>query len=152
MDMSLSKPWELVKGSLACCSPWGHKESDMIEWLNLRWRWHKNLIAVSTSVQMLCVNCKHPQLLVILFKRISGVDYRNLPALNRKQGQVICAMQPDRTESAFMPGLLLLGLLGPNGRQVDLPLSRTTVTPLSGQRGHLLAPQLRPLHCSNLMW
>ena len=22
------------QGGLACCSPWGHKESDMIEWLN----------------------------------------------------------------------------------------------------------------------
>ena len=22
------------EGSLACCSPWGHKESDMTEWLN----------------------------------------------------------------------------------------------------------------------
>ena len=21
-------------GSLVCCSPWGHKESDMTEWLN----------------------------------------------------------------------------------------------------------------------
>ena len=33
MDMSLSKLQELVmgQGSLACCSPWGHKESDMIE-------------------------------------------------------------------------------------------------------------------------
>ena len=29
MDMSLSKLWELVKGSLVCCSPWGCKESDM---------------------------------------------------------------------------------------------------------------------------
>ena len=31
MDMSLSKLWEIVKeqGSLACCSPWGCKESDM---------------------------------------------------------------------------------------------------------------------------
>ena len=31
VDMSLSKLWEIVKdrqGSLACCSPWGHKESD----------------------------------------------------------------------------------------------------------------------------
>ena len=30
MDMSLSKLWETVKdmGSLECCSPWGHKESD----------------------------------------------------------------------------------------------------------------------------
>ena len=36
MDMSLSKLWELVmaKGSLACCSPQGHKESDMNEQLN----------------------------------------------------------------------------------------------------------------------
>ena len=30
MDMSLSKLWETEKdmGSLECCSPWGHKESD----------------------------------------------------------------------------------------------------------------------------
>ena len=28
MDMNLSKFWELV---MACCSPWGHKESDMTE-------------------------------------------------------------------------------------------------------------------------
>ena len=33
MDMSLSKLGELVtdKGSLACCSQWGHKESDTTE-------------------------------------------------------------------------------------------------------------------------
>ena len=32
MDMSLSKLQEIVKdGSLACCSPWGHKESEKIE-------------------------------------------------------------------------------------------------------------------------
>ena len=33
MDMSLSKLWQLVngQGSLACCSPWGHKELDMTE-------------------------------------------------------------------------------------------------------------------------
>ena len=31
MDMSLSKIQELVKGSLAYCSPWGHKESDRAE-------------------------------------------------------------------------------------------------------------------------
>ena len=34
MDMSLSKLWEIVKegqGSLACCSPWGYKEAEMIE-------------------------------------------------------------------------------------------------------------------------
>ena len=32
MDMSLSKLWEMVmEGGLACCSPWGRKESDMTE-------------------------------------------------------------------------------------------------------------------------
>ena len=35
MDMSLSKLWELDgQGNMACCSPWGCKESDMTEWLN----------------------------------------------------------------------------------------------------------------------
>ena len=28
IDMNLNIFWELVKGSLACCSPWGHKELD----------------------------------------------------------------------------------------------------------------------------
>ena len=32
MDRSLSKLWEIVRqGSLACCSPWSHKESDRTE-------------------------------------------------------------------------------------------------------------------------
>ena len=32
MDMSLRKLWEMCKiGSLACCSPWGCKESNMTE-------------------------------------------------------------------------------------------------------------------------
>ena len=32
MDMSLSQLWELVmEGSLACCSPWGHKNLDTTE-------------------------------------------------------------------------------------------------------------------------
>ena len=39
MDMSLGKLWELVmgKGNLACCGPWGCKESDTTEqliWMN----------------------------------------------------------------------------------------------------------------------
>ena len=33
MDKSLSKLWELEmeQGTLACCSPWGHKELDITE-------------------------------------------------------------------------------------------------------------------------
>ena len=36
MDMSLSKLLEFDdgQGGLACCSPWGHKESDKTELLN----------------------------------------------------------------------------------------------------------------------
>ena len=34
MDMSLSKLREFGQGGLACCNPWGHKESDMTEQLN----------------------------------------------------------------------------------------------------------------------
>ena len=35
MDMSLGMLWELVTDrGLACCSPWGHKESDTTEGLN----------------------------------------------------------------------------------------------------------------------
>ena len=36
VDISLSKLWETVEGqgSLECCSPWGHKESDVTEWPN----------------------------------------------------------------------------------------------------------------------
>ena len=30
-DMSLGELWELVMGGLACCSPWGCKESDTTE-------------------------------------------------------------------------------------------------------------------------
>ena len=37
MDVSLSRLQELVmdrEGSVACCSPWSHKELDMTEQLN----------------------------------------------------------------------------------------------------------------------
>ena len=33
-DMSLSKLWEIVIGSVECCSPWNCKESDTTEQLN----------------------------------------------------------------------------------------------------------------------
>jgi len=31
MDINLSKLWEMVKGNLACCGPWGHKELETTE-------------------------------------------------------------------------------------------------------------------------
>ena len=36
IGMGLGGLWELVmgRGGLACCSSWGHKESDMTEQLN----------------------------------------------------------------------------------------------------------------------
>ena len=34
MDKSLSKLKEAWRGGLACCNPWGCKESDVTEWLN----------------------------------------------------------------------------------------------------------------------
>ena len=41
MDMGLLKLWETeAHGSLACCSSWGHKESDMIEGVNSSNRVH----------------------------------------------------------------------------------------------------------------
>ena len=47
IDVNLSKLWELVldgQGSLACCHPWGHKESDTTEQLN--WTEHSIYILV----------------------------------------------------------------------------------------------------------
>ena len=34
IEMSLGKLQEMVKGSLACCNPWGCKELDITEQLN----------------------------------------------------------------------------------------------------------------------
>ena len=56
VDISLSKFQELVMdGGVACCSPWGHKESDTTEQLNCLksvqhldsswYEWHKNFLS-----------------------------------------------------------------------------------------------------------
>ena len=50
MDISLSKLWEFVIGNLACCSPWGCKESDATEGLN----WTDTSVCFSD-------NCNLPQ-------------------------------------------------------------------------------------------
>ena len=49
MDMSLSKLQELgwTGRPLVCCSPWGHKESDMTEWLS----WDELNLALSILVK-----------------------------------------------------------------------------------------------------
>ena len=40
-------------GNLACCSPWGHKESDMTEWLN----WTELNSSASALRLYVCPNC-----------------------------------------------------------------------------------------------
>ena len=39
------------QGSLACCSPWGHKKSDMTEWLN--WTEHLIMSFISTILKLI---------------------------------------------------------------------------------------------------
>ena len=63
MDMSLSKLWETVKdrGSLACCSSWGRRESDTTKPLNNEqqqsrktWGWFKVTGACQTTACDIC--------------------------------------------------------------------------------------------------
>ena len=50
MDMSLSKLWELGtgkgQGSLACCSPWSHEESDVT------WRLNNNSVMSNSFIRV----------------------------------------------------------------------------------------------------
>ena len=47
MDMSLCKPLGVGdgQGGLACCSPWGHKESDTTQQLNKRVQYYLPTVA-----------------------------------------------------------------------------------------------------------
>ena len=64
------------QGSLACCSPWGHKESDMTELLSL----HRTLI---NQIFHRCCPCAHSLALVSLSPRssVSRLLTSHLPRL-----------------------------------------------------------------------
>ena len=63
MDMNLSKLWELVmgreawcdgQGSLVCCSPQGHKESDttgQLNWSELNWGHDKKIKSITLCIR-----------------------------------------------------------------------------------------------------
>ena len=54
MDMSLSKPGVGDgQGGLACCRPWGHKQSYMPEWLN----WTESLHSIKYNHWIIVVAC-----------------------------------------------------------------------------------------------
>ena len=46
------------QGSLVCCSPWGHKESDMTEWLNNSHCTKLKLVSVGNSEELHMINLK----------------------------------------------------------------------------------------------
>ena len=52
------------QGSLVCCSPWGHKESDMAEWLN--WTIGVSLCILNTNTRQLYVLEKSPTFLYFI--------------------------------------------------------------------------------------
>ena len=57
MDMSLSKFWGVGdgQGSMACCIPWGHKESDMTEQLNNKMPMYKVCVYYTPRCVYKCV-------------------------------------------------------------------------------------------------
>ena len=51
-DMSLSNSWSWWwTRSLVCCSPWGHKESNMTEWLNWCAPWKKSYATLDSILK-----------------------------------------------------------------------------------------------------
>ena len=57
MDMGLGRLQELGQGGLACCSPWGCKESDTTEWLNWTEVIERNAAIYSNIDETLGVLC-----------------------------------------------------------------------------------------------
>ena len=92
MDMSLSTPPGVGdgQGSLECCSPWDHKESDTTEWLNwtelklLSYIWtfiyKEVLISCSARAEKVGLNCEST--------RVSCKDKLSTKA-EQRQGQAI---------------------------------------------------------------
>ena len=59
MDMSLSKHWEMVKDREAWHGPWGRKESDTIEQLNINnVKYNTSAISRFTEGQICYSYCK----------------------------------------------------------------------------------------------
>ena len=50
MDVNLGKLWDgEEQEGLVCCSPWGHKESDMTEWLNNKLPYFADLLWIENA-------------------------------------------------------------------------------------------------------
>ena len=110
-DMNLSKlPADSEgQGSLACCSPWGHKESDTMEWLNTKKRRQRGCGA-STS---LCHVCSSTTCLDRLRIEAEGrvLDWE----AGKSLGYFLCPQPPGgplSEEGHWLSGLCFLPLLG----------------------------------------
>ena len=70
------------KGSLACCSPWGHKESDMTEQLNwTELNWTELTVPGTAPTMSQCLLSKSFWSLVLSLKRV-GKDKTNYTLLH----------------------------------------------------------------------
>ena len=70
------------QGSLVCCSPWGHKESDMTEWLN--WTERKG-----TFLNVLLLIINETWLLRITWKNIENFKGNQIHPPNPLQPEII---------------------------------------------------------------
>ena len=118
------------QGSLACCSPWGLKESDMTEWLNwTEWNWSFYLMKLyhPSSYKDNCT-CPNPVWLLILFQAVST-------------GSSIDKIR--RTETSVSTSKDELNILHRVRRQQIYQCSVDTehFFPLATWRDHLSAPQ-----------
>ena len=117
MDMSLSKLQKMVKDSLVCCSPWGHKQSDMTEGLNNKIHWQDWCWSWSWSSNTLATWCKES---IIGKDPDAGKDWRQ-----EKKGT---------TEDEMLDGIT---------DSVDMSLSKLLETVKDGKPGVLQSMELQ---------